>query len=352
MSFQFNWPFSTEDNFYPKVTSLLTDALNKGAKPPIIVDDIIVKDLNFGTKPPELEILEIGDLADDRFRGVFKLTYNGNAFMTLQTLIEANPLNIYSHLTPSFTNPKFLAANSSLKIPLTITLSDIKLSGIVILVFSKAKGATLVFRNDPLESIKTSSTFDSIPAIARLIQSQIENQLRLLFREELPAIIHKLSQRWTPNGNAAVATNAKSSAEKDAKNGGSPSSPRVKPVTLAEVNPDLPMLSPTNMVQLNLLGQAQQTLSLHTPAISDAICRSMVERHNTEEDKDDDDLSSIIMRSRRNIKSGKVRRHRKVINLRKAEPEKEVAAPSYSEDVKADVAAYHRNLIQKQTMKS
>lgn len=50
MSFQFDWPFSTEDNFYPRVTSLLTEALNKGTKPPIIVDDIVVKDLNFGTK--------------------------------------------------------------------------------------------------------------------------------------------------------------------------------------------------------------------------------------------------------------------------------------------------------------
>lgn len=196
-----------------------------------------------------------------------------------------------------------------------------------------------MFRNDPLESIKTSSTFDSIPTIARLIQSQIENQLRLLFREEIPAIIYKLSQRWTPNGNAAVATNATLNSEKDAKNGGLPSSPRVKPVTLAEVNPDLPSLSPTNMVQLNLLGQAQQTLSLHTPAISDAVCRSMVERHKEQEDeKDDDDLSSIIIRSRRSVKNGKVRRHRKVFNLRRAESKPESsAAPTYSEDIKGDL---------------
>ncbi|KAK9247833.1 hypothetical protein V1506DRAFT_530801 [Lipomyces tetrasporus] len=311
MSFQFSWPFATEDNFYPKAKALLTEALNKGTKPPIIVDTIHVKDLNLGTKPPKLEILEIGDLADDRFRGVFKLTYNGDAFMSLQTLVEANPLNIYSHLTPSFTSPKFLAANASVKIPLTITLSEITLSGIVILVFSKAKGATLVFRNDPLESIKISSTFDSIPAIARLIQSQIENQLRLLFREDLPAIIHKLSQRWTPNGSTHFSTTEKESA--------APTSPRMKPVTLAEVNPDLPSLSPTNMVKLSLLSSSQQTLSLLTPVIPDAVYRSMIERHQERDDesKDDDDLSSIILRSRRNIKNGKVRPHRKVFDLRK-----------------------------------
>ncbi|KAK9237109.1 hypothetical protein V1525DRAFT_344731 [Lipomyces kononenkoae] len=328
MSFRFSWPFATEENFYPKLKVLLTEALNKGTKPPIIVDKINVKDLNLGTKPPELEILEIGDLADDRFRGVFKFTYNGDAFMSLQTLVEANPLNVYSHLTPSFTSPKFLAANASVNIPLTITLSEIILSGIVILVFSKAKGATLVFRNDPLESIKISSTFDSIPAIARLIQSQIENQLRLLFREDLPAIIHKLSQRWTPNGSTHFTATEKEAA--------APTSPRMKPVTLAEVNPDLPSLSPTNMVKLNLLSSTQQTLSLVTPVITDAVYRSMIGRHQERDDesKDDDDLSSIIMRSRRNIKNGKVRPHRKVFDLRKK------PSPSYDDAVAgADSAA-------------
>ncbi|KAK9469798.1 hypothetical protein V1512DRAFT_232792 [Lipomyces arxii] len=322
MSFKFSWPFATEENFYPKAKALLTEALNKGTKPPIIVDTIHVKDLNLGTTPPELEILEIGDLADDRFRGVFKLTYNGDAFMTLQTLVEANPLNLYSHLTPSFTSPMFLAANASVKIPLTITLSEITLSGIVILVFSKAKGATLVFRNDPLESIKISSTFDSIPAIARLIQSQIENQLRLVFREDLPAIIHKLSQRWTPNGSMT--------AEKTTTM--VPTSPRMKPITLAEVNPDLPSLSPTNMVKLQLLASAQQTLSLATPAIPDAVYRSMIERRQGKDDesKDDDDVSSILNRSRRTGKGQKVKRNRKVFNLRKKEDQ-----PTYTESVGA-----------------
>ncbi|KAK9461667.1 uncharacterized protein V1516DRAFT_672638 [Lipomyces oligophaga] len=329
MSFHLSWPFSTEQNVYPRAAALLTDALNKGTKPPIIVDDILVKELNFGKEPPQLEILEIGDLADDRFRGVFKVNYGGDAFMTLQTPVEANALNIYSHLTPSFTNPGFLAAHSSLNIPLTITLSEIKVSGIVILVFSKAKGATIVFRNDPLESIKISSTFDSVPAIARLIQTQIENQLRHLFREDLPTIIYKLSQRWTPNATPSVSTPATPVGEKVSANpkssgpaGGTtvpPSSPRTKPVTLAEVNQDLPSLSPTNIVQLNLLGQAQQTLSLSTPSIPDALCRSMIARHGEREDefKDDDDLSSIMLRSRRTAKSGKARRPHKVFNLRK-----------------------------------
>ena len=67
---------------------MLTTALNKSPKPPIIVDDIIVNELNLGSVPPELEILEIGDLAEDRFRGIFKMCYSGDAFLTLKTRVQ------------------------------------------------------------------------------------------------------------------------------------------------------------------------------------------------------------------------------------------------------------------------
>src|SRR5437667_11422140 len=89
--------------------------------------------------------------------------------------------------------------STGLTIPLQITLSEIRLSGFVILVFSKQKGVTLVFRNDPLESLKVSSTFDSIPFVRDYLQKEIEGQLRVLLMEEVPAIIHRLSLRlWVP----------------------------------------------------------------------------------------------------------------------------------------------------------
>jgi hypothetical protein len=39
-------------------------------------------------QPPELEILDIGDLALDRFRGIFRLTYSGDAYIVLQTKVQ------------------------------------------------------------------------------------------------------------------------------------------------------------------------------------------------------------------------------------------------------------------------
>jgi hypothetical protein len=89
MAFNFNWsPLTADAEFYSRAQDLLTAALNKSPKPPIIVDDILVNELNLGSVPPELEILEIGDLAEDRFRGIFKMCYSGDAFLTLKTRVQ------------------------------------------------------------------------------------------------------------------------------------------------------------------------------------------------------------------------------------------------------------------------
>src|SRR3954447_423746 len=95
MAFNFNWsPLMADASFYTRAQDLLTAALNKSPKPPIIVDDIHVTELNLGSIPPELEILEIGDLAEDRFRGIFKMSYTGDAFLTLKTRVQVRPTTI------------------------------------------------------------------------------------------------------------------------------------------------------------------------------------------------------------------------------------------------------------------
>lgn len=194
MAFNFNWsPLAADTHFYNRAKDLLTRALNKSPKPPIIVDDILVSDFNLGCVPPDLEILEIGDLAEDRFRGIFKMCYSGDASVTLKTRVQANPMNTYLNSTPSFTSPQPLAASDGLTIPLSITLSHIRLSAFIIVVYSKHKGVTIVFRNDPIESLKVSSTFDSIQFVRDYLQRTIETQLRNLMMDELPSIIHRFS---------------------------------------------------------------------------------------------------------------------------------------------------------------
>lgn len=95
MAFNFNWsPLTADEKFYEKARDLLTAALNKSPKPPIIVDDILVTEFNLGSVPPELEILEIGDIAEDRFRGIFKMCYSGDAFLTLKTRVQVRCVSI------------------------------------------------------------------------------------------------------------------------------------------------------------------------------------------------------------------------------------------------------------------
>ncbi|POV99014.1 hypothetical protein PSHT_13734, partial [Puccinia striiformis] len=146
--------------------------------------------------PPDLEILEIGDLGRDRFRGIFRMTYAGDASIRLQTKVQVNPLQ---HRAPTATS-RYLDHSSNLVRINTLDSSD-DIKAIVVLVISRLEGVTLVFKNDPLESVQVSSTFDSLAAIQTFLQSEIERQLRDLFRTELPSIIHQLSRRWLGRDN-------------------------------------------------------------------------------------------------------------------------------------------------------
>ncbi|KAK4521750.1 Queuine tRNA-ribosyltransferase catalytic subunit 1 [Mucor velutinosus] len=198
MAFRFNWP-EFDSEFYGEARSQLEAALNKGNKPKNIVDHISVTELNMGTTAPDLEILEIGELSTDKFRGIFKLTYCGDAYIVIQTKVQANPMHAKESDLPRHTRPSVLAADQPLVVPMLLRISDLKLRGIVVLVVSKTKGITLVFKNDPLESILVSSTFDSVTSVRSFLQREIENQLRNLFQEDLPVMIHNLSLRHIQN---------------------------------------------------------------------------------------------------------------------------------------------------------
>jgi distribution and morphology protein 34 len=118
MAFNFNWsPLAADADFYSRAQEMLTTALNKSPKPPIIVDDILVNELNLGSVPPDLEILEIGDLAEDRFRGIFKMCYSGDSFLTLKTRVQVRAISMSSSVLyaiifsyPEKRNLKYLRA--------------------------------------------------------------------------------------------------------------------------------------------------------------------------------------------------------------------------------------------------
>lgn len=125
------------------------------------------------------------------------MKYSGDAHLVLQTKVQANPLLNRPIADLPFSPVQIVAADAPLTVPMFLQLSDMKLNGVVILLFTKNKGLSIVFRNDPLDHVLVTSTFDSIPAIRDFLQCQIEKKLRHLFCEELPAIIHTLSFAWS-----------------------------------------------------------------------------------------------------------------------------------------------------------
>lgn len=202
-------------------------------------------------------------------------------------------MNTYLFSKPSFTSPEPLAAASGLTIPLQITLSEIKLSAFIILVFSRQKGLTLVFRNDPLESLKVSSTFDSIPFVRDYLQNEIEKQLRTLMMDELPAIIHRLSLRlWCPEYRAKedqeeaekkgkpeeeeVPVDPFSSPPQDAVDarGNILDASEISNLTLDGGSEIHSLFSQKNLLRLAALTDSHRTLSLFTPSIRDAVFRA------------------------------------------------------------------------------
>lgn len=188
---------------------------------------------------------------------------------------------------------RLISYNSTgLTIPLQITLSEIKLSGFIVLVFSKQKGITIVFRNDPLESLKVSSTFDSIPFVRDYLQKEIEGQLRILFMDELPAIIHRLSLRlWVPDyrerEGEEITTGDNLPTEGPAHD--PLASPPQDPVdasgnvldasAISSLSLDSgvethSLFSQRNLLRLAALTNSQRTLSLFTPSIRDVVFRA------------------------------------------------------------------------------
>jgi distribution and morphology protein 34 len=170
-------------------------------------------------------------------------------------------------------------------------LSEIKLSAFIILVFSRQKGLTLVFRNDPLESLKVSSTFDSIPFVRDYLQKEIEAQLRTLMMDELPAIIHRLSLRlWCPEHKARVAEEKAQAAKLDEEvpvdpfasppqdavdaRGNVLDASEISSLSLDRGSEIHSLFSQKNLLRLAALTDSHRTLSLFTPSIRDAVFRA------------------------------------------------------------------------------
>lgn len=194
MAFRFTWP-EFDASFTERARVELENALNRGTKPSNICDRIRVMRLHMGSQPPQLDILEIGELTEERFRGIFKFTYTGDAHVVLQTRVQANPLSLETDDDKlcGWMRSAMVAADAPLIVPLELTISQFKIRGIFVLIVSLRRGVTVSFKNEPLESVLVNSTFDSVPAIRTHLQREIQTRLSHLFKEEIPLLVHQMA---------------------------------------------------------------------------------------------------------------------------------------------------------------
>lgn len=278
MSFNVNWNTLETELLRDYTQEVLTLALNSGKPPKILAAPIQIKDLKFGKVAPNFEILEIGELDLDRFRGIFEVNYSGDFELTLHTKVHANPLHIHQATSLEgeiggdedeelhrFVTPNFGVATEAFPLPLDLKLLDIRILGIGIIVFSRTKGLTLVFRNDPLDLILVTLTFDTVQVLAKFLQKQIENQIRDLFRETLPTLIHQLLLKFLNLDRL----------NRDLLSTLPSTSVVVAPAATAVQNTILP----ANCRKIIKIIQSRQTLALDIPKFKNIIQRSHLEKY-------------------------------------------------------------------------
>lgn len=138
-----------------------------------------------------------------------------------------------------------------------------------------------------------SSTFDAIPFVRDYLQKEIEGQLRTLLMDEVPVIIHRLSQRlWVPeyrekeDNELAHGRQEPTTEEKPVDPLASPpqdpvdvSGNRLDATQIAALTLDSgsemhALFSQKNLLRLGALTDSHRTLSLFTPGIRDVVFRA------------------------------------------------------------------------------
>jgi len=146
-------------------------------------------------QPPEIEILSISDasLPHDAFGAAISIVYDGNASIQLETVVQVNRINgtASHHSSRTLKRIGILCAQRQLNVPIKLTISQIKLAGI--LVIDKSKDSLDVrFSNDPIKSVQITSTFDSLPPAQKVVKRVVEGRLRDFLLVHLPLISQKM----------------------------------------------------------------------------------------------------------------------------------------------------------------
>lgn len=89
MAFHFHWPQPWDAHYLEQLRTQLTEQMNKGGpQHPALVDPLIMKDLQFGSKPPVFKLEKIEELTGEKAVLHFYVAFSGDASVTIQTRVQ------------------------------------------------------------------------------------------------------------------------------------------------------------------------------------------------------------------------------------------------------------------------
>ena len=165
----------------------------------------------------------MSELTLEKVQLLLEISYCSNGYLVLTTKVQANAGTSPTPTTPSSTNSTAVAAHRPLVVPMSLTMTDLNLYGILKLSIIRKQGTTtgtadgvpaspivsrtplgsgmetsefqvsLNWINDPLNSITISSSFDSLSKVKENLQNEIESRLREALMHDLPLFIYKKS---------------------------------------------------------------------------------------------------------------------------------------------------------------
>jgi len=131
MSFKFDWSrISTNNGLREQLREKINCALQKS-----LAENenytVVLRLLDFGSEPPELQIVKINELKVDKIHLIFSFTYQGDAFMSFDVNLQVNPLvsdkGRIGHL--SRTHMGTLSSHLPLHAGINTTLSKFEIEG-------------------------------------------------------------------------------------------------------------------------------------------------------------------------------------------------------------------------------
>lgn len=186
MSFLFNWLDLSVLDLKSSLNAVLSSTTI-----PQLPQKVSISSLSFGEKPPRFEILDIIDLKENKFKGLFKFNYDGGLNVAFNTDYEANAIRLIDF--DPFTKPNFVLTDKSTVLPVEFKIKNIKIDAILTVVFNGR--VTVVFNDDPFIDLDIETSLDEFldEDLFDMIKQDTLNLITEMLKQDLPEMLHSMT---------------------------------------------------------------------------------------------------------------------------------------------------------------